>query len=526
MTHEVIDLTNDDEIKSAIQALKSNQIVSVEYFLGDEYTPNEELLKSFAESLKNNKSIQCIELFRFPTQSIKLFVDALKNNTSITSLSYSGNMLDEVEENKSYLFATLIENKSKLRSLALHSSYSKNSDAVEGVDEYGAIEIGKALRNNNTLSKLDLAGNKINRGAIAIGEALATNKSLKELNLEKNSISTSSMSTFIKSLQKNNTLIELNICLNNARFDIDLLNDNTSLKIDILKHPHKPDDYHKSDLGKYTDLWLENKFTYEEYQQITKRNPSKSIIEPDQDSSLISPNFENIYDKNNQFSSPRIDESNEWDFENPTIGMIIFAAFFPIVGWSYLIYLLIKIIADFLSSDKEEQRSSYGAMAKTEPGLDSPLFDENEKYDDLKPHLKVGLLDGTSIFLNVDFEDMTVGVLKETILKQLNRNKSLEEQIDFISLLSEGYLLEDRQYLTKCNLSNGSVIWQQNPFAQIIQKVEKPNQRSIKTENSKLETQDIYKKANNSSELFFSPAKTNAPSNLSTINNDEGCTLF
>ena len=83
------------------------------------------------------------------------------------------------------------------------------------IGDEGAKALGEALKNNTTLTILDLMCNRIgDEGGQALGEALQNNTALTRLDLERNRISYVGAKALGEGLQKNITLTSLNLGYN------------------------------------------------------------------------------------------------------------------------------------------------------------------------------------------------------------------------------------------------------------------------------------------------------------------------
>lgn len=114
--------------------------------------------------------------------------------------------------------------------VAFNSSLTSLHLARKGIEDAEGVEIAKILFNNTTLRKLELEGNRLGPKTIfAFGKALEVNKTLRVLDLEANDIYKDKdapfdpdtkkavipkIYSFIESLQKNKTLLSLNLANN------------------------------------------------------------------------------------------------------------------------------------------------------------------------------------------------------------------------------------------------------------------------------------------------------------------------
>ncbi|WP_375333338.1 hypothetical protein [Candidatus Tisiphia endosymbiont of Xenochironomus xenolabis] len=140
-------------------------------------------------------------------------VDFIKSNTNITRVSLP--YCDRIDENN-MSFVDLLKN----------SNITKLNIAANGLGDTAANDstniiksIAEALKNNKTLTILDLSSNFIgDEGAKAIAEALKKNKTLTSLNLSSNFIGAEGTKAIVEALLVyNSTLASLNLSLNNIK---------------------------------------------------------------------------------------------------------------------------------------------------------------------------------------------------------------------------------------------------------------------------------------------------------------------
>lgn len=159
--------------------------------------------KIIGENLEFNKSLQILNLShnQVGNAGAKALANALRK-CRLRQLEIANARI--YSEGIRLICASLFNNK-YLQYLNINNNES---------NETGSSELGRMLKQNQSLKKIDMQYNHAGFGIKQIAQSLTVNKTLEYLNLHYNHIERSGAMLLFQSLKSNNSLIELNLCDN------------------------------------------------------------------------------------------------------------------------------------------------------------------------------------------------------------------------------------------------------------------------------------------------------------------------
>ncbi|CAF3765315.1 unnamed protein product [Rotaria magnacalcarata] len=165
---------------------------------------------------------------RIGDRGTQYLADALQMNKTLVVLNLAYN---QVGNDGARYLAKLLQNNTTLAKLIL-----RNQREGYSIEDVGAYYLADALKQNQTLTLLDLAGNKIgDTGAKYFADALEKNQTLTILDLESNLIQDDGMKYLLDAVKNNKTLTTLDLSHNQlsndgARYLFEVLKDNKTLE--------------------------------------------------------------------------------------------------------------------------------------------------------------------------------------------------------------------------------------------------------------------------------------------------------
>lgn len=174
-------------------------------------------LMPLAAKLQSMKNLTSLDLsFNKIDESSETLMDFLREpDCSLRVLLLNGADVDDGES--VFIFKAIAANKS-LHTVGLANNMIGNTELEMTLHpdmETGGKAIFDMLRDNQTLTKLDLSWNSIRfQSAATIGEGLIHNSSIKSLNLAHNSFGDMGTQQLGKALKRNNTLQEIDLSCN------------------------------------------------------------------------------------------------------------------------------------------------------------------------------------------------------------------------------------------------------------------------------------------------------------------------
>eukprot|EP01080_Neovahlkampfia_damariscottae_P011769 gene11769-5107_t len=179
---------------------QTNKLKSITLSQGDE-----EGYKQIFEILKKIDKISSLSISRFLCPESSLFLTGYLNETKTLknlSIRYDGDI--EVLENLS-------------NSLKINQTVEDLNLGYNYIQYKGCNIIGRIIKENRSIKKLNLVGNDINDGLFLIVDSLEMNETLSELSLSQNKILEDYFSEIGRLLKKNQFLKVLDLSNNTAR---------------------------------------------------------------------------------------------------------------------------------------------------------------------------------------------------------------------------------------------------------------------------------------------------------------------
>ncbi len=194
---------NDSEIKVLVDVLL--QLDFIEYLFLEDTLPSNNGAILLSQLLKQKKNIKEFKLSgpRINTVGAKAIAESLIDNTNIEKFELSNtNFGDE----GAIAFSEIL-NTTLIRKLNLNSNFINNN---------GIISLANILKDNITITDLDLSFNKFNfEVASNLKEVIMFNKTIMTLFLDNNNLGDPGIFILVQGLIENNTLRKLNISDNN-----------------------------------------------------------------------------------------------------------------------------------------------------------------------------------------------------------------------------------------------------------------------------------------------------------------------
>ena len=229
----------EEELAGLIESLKENK--SVEY-LELNYYKNliTKFMPKLVDSLNMNKTITTLELVadNLGEESIILLTNCLKNNNAVKDLNLSSNKMTSGAIDS---LCKLLRNNKRIKRLFLSENNLQRSDInllCESLSDNDCLEIlslsnnslvgscaeklANLISTNNSIKKLYLSNINLNDlGLKSIADSLSNNRCIQELSLNNNSLREESINNLLHSaLFLNNTLQILHLLRNNLHGDM------------------------------------------------------------------------------------------------------------------------------------------------------------------------------------------------------------------------------------------------------------------------------------------------------------------
>lgn len=203
----IIKSFNDEVFEFLLEQLATNTVTKHLSFYAN--VLKEQQAIQLIKLLETNQTIESLQLIIYNSPATtQAFAGLLKKNTHLKKIRIKCD-----NEGAIALAEALKENK----------SLTKLDLSLCEIEDEGAIALARALEENKSLTKLDLSHCEIgDEGAKAIAEALEENSSLRELDLSCNNERTKkALSYFCRAFKFNKTLEKLNIYNDNIKSYVD-----------------------------------------------------------------------------------------------------------------------------------------------------------------------------------------------------------------------------------------------------------------------------------------------------------------
>ncbi|MBA3722919.1 MAG: hypothetical protein H0W88_11040 [Parachlamydiaceae bacterium] len=163
-----------------------------------------EAFKIIAKTLKGKHSLQELRFDngQLDSEGVEILAEALKTNCALQTLYFYQSSVPDF----GLAIANALKENTNLQSLSFYSSFGHKS-----LNNKSGKAFADMLKENKTLTILDLSGNFLGEDATLIAESMEKNDSLLELNLGSCFLPSSTSKAVARMLTINCTLLELNI---------------------------------------------------------------------------------------------------------------------------------------------------------------------------------------------------------------------------------------------------------------------------------------------------------------------------